>query len=89
MIQLMSLAPAPIRAFADIETLGPICVIVQHKHQKNPKIIESKKGKPNILQFSRYTKYEQGYMAFKCQKISFLKRLDRLPVIQPGCIMEM
>uniref|UniRef100_A0A2P2KXH2 Uncharacterized protein MANES_06G100100 n=1 Tax=Rhizophora mucronata TaxID=61149 RepID=A0A2P2KXH2_RHIMU len=25
MMQLMSLAPGPIRALADIETLGPIC----------------------------------------------------------------
>jgi hypothetical protein len=27
----MSLAPGPIRALADIETLGPICFITFHK----------------------------------------------------------
>jgi len=31
MIHLMSLAPGPIRALADIETLGPICFITFHK----------------------------------------------------------
>lgn len=32
MTQLISLAPAPIQAFADIETLGPICSTTAEKY---------------------------------------------------------
>lgn len=41
-MQLISLAPAPIRAFADMETLGPICSIrlsITLFFQKNRRII--------------------------------------------------
>lgn len=34
MMQLISLAPAPMRAFADIETLGPICIWIAYKKIK-------------------------------------------------------
>ncbi|MFS7999583.1 hypothetical protein Hanom_Chr12g01168071 [Helianthus anomalus] len=35
MIQLISRAPAPIRAFADMDTFGPICAILEINIAKN------------------------------------------------------